>query len=94
MAALFTLRVFATNLLRGSRRRNIFHISFLLTNLGYEPRLLRLIKPTHYILDHGDFITDRKMQVIDQKHACHLLKNASHPPKNTNHRQDIGDIDD
>ena len=34
------------------------------------------------------------MQVIDQKHACHLLKNANHPPKNTSYRQDIGDIDD
>ena len=40
---LFTLRVYARNLLRGSRRRNIFHISFLITQLGYEPRLLRLI---------------------------------------------------
>ena len=28
MAGLFTLRVFARNLLRGSRRRNIFHISY------------------------------------------------------------------
>ena len=28
MAGLFALRVFARNLLRGSRRRNIFHISF------------------------------------------------------------------
>ena len=44
MAGLFTLRVFARNLLReGSRRRNIFHISFLITDLRYEPRLLRLI---------------------------------------------------
>ena len=43
MAGLFTLRVFARNLLRGSRRRNIFHISFLMTDLGYEPMLLRLI---------------------------------------------------
>ena len=43
MVVLFTLRVFANNLLRGSRRRNIFHISFLTTDLGYEPRLLRLI---------------------------------------------------
>ena len=42
MTILFTLRVFARNLLRGSRRRNIFHISFLITDLRYEPRLLHL----------------------------------------------------
>ena len=49
MAGLFTLRVFARNLLRGNRQRNIFHISFLMTELGYEPRLLRL--------DHGALVT-------------------------------------
>ena len=43
MACLFTLRIFVRNLLRGSRRRNIFHISFLMTDLGYESILLRLI---------------------------------------------------
>ena len=43
MAGLFSLRVFARNLLSGIRRRNIFHILFLMTNLGYEPNLLRLI---------------------------------------------------
>ena len=42
-ARLFTLRVFARNLLREIRQRNIFHISFLMTDLGYEPKLLRLI---------------------------------------------------
>ena len=55
MAGLFTLRVLARNLLRGNRRRNIFHISFLTTDLGYEPRLLRLISRHIDILDHGDF---------------------------------------
>ena len=34
MAGLFTLRVFVRNLLRGNRRRNIFHILFLMTDLG------------------------------------------------------------
>ena len=43
MAGLLTLIVFARNLLRGNRRRNIFQISFLMTDLGHEPRLLRLI---------------------------------------------------
>ena len=37
MAILFTLRVFAGNLLRGNHRRNTFCISFLMTDLGYEP---------------------------------------------------------
>ena len=51
-AGLFTLRVFIRNLLRGSRRRNIFHISFLMTDLGYEPSVLRLISryTTYYPL--------------------------------------------
>ena len=53
MAGLFTLRVFARNLLRGSRWRNIFHISVLMIDLGYEPRLLRLIS-RHTTYDHGD----------------------------------------
>ena len=43
MAGLFTFRVFARNQQRGSRRRNIFHILFLMTVVGYELRLLRLI---------------------------------------------------
>ena len=45
MAGLFALRVFAGNLLRGNRQKNKFHISFLMTDLGYEFRLLRLIRP-------------------------------------------------
>ena len=28
---------------------------FLMTDLGYEPRLFASNKPTHHILDHGDF---------------------------------------
>ena len=47
MAGLFTLRVFARNLLRGNRRRNIFISYFVLI-----PDL------THYLLDYGDFIFD------------------------------------
>ena len=37
MASFFTHRVFARNLLRGKCRRNFF---ILMTDLGYEPRLL------------------------------------------------------
>ena len=43
MAVYFSLRVFARNLLRGSHPKNILHISFLMTDLGYEPRFLSLI---------------------------------------------------
>ena len=50
---LFTLRVFARNLLRGNRRRNTFRISFWCltsdTNPGFASN-----KTTHYFLDHGE----------------------------------------
>ena len=53
---LFTLRVFARNLLRGNRRRNTFFcISFWClawdSNPGFSSNKL-----THYLLDHGDFV--------------------------------------
>ena len=57
MAGLFTLRVFATNLLSGnSRRKNFFFIfSFWCltwyTNLGFTSN-----KPTYYLLDYGGFV--------------------------------------
>ena len=53
---LFALRVSARNLLRENRWRNIFffHISFWCltwdTNPGFTSN-----KPTHYLLDYGDF---------------------------------------
>ena len=51
---LFILRVFARNLLRENRRRNTFRISFWClawgSNSGFSSN-----KPTHYLLDHGDF---------------------------------------
>ena len=37
--AIMTFRVFARNLLRGSRHRNIFHICFLMSVLGFEPEI-------------------------------------------------------
>ena len=47
--------VFARNLLRGNRRINTFSISFWClawdSNPGFSSN-----KPTHYLLDHGDFI--------------------------------------
>ena len=39
MAILFTLRVFARNLLRVNCRRNTFRISYLMSSLGLEPWL-------------------------------------------------------
>ena len=54
-AILFTLRIFARNLMIGNRRRNTFRISFWCmawkSNLGFSSN-----KPTHYLLDHGDFL--------------------------------------
>ena len=53
MAILFTLRVFAKNLLRGNRRRNTFRILFWClawaSNPGFSSNM-----PTHYFLDYGD----------------------------------------
>ena len=55
MAILFTRRVFARNLLGGNRRRNIFRILLWClawnSNPGFSSN-----KPTHYLLDHGDFL--------------------------------------
>ena len=55
MAILFTLRVFARNLLRGNRRRNTFHILFWCLARGSNPGFSSN-KPIHYLLDHGDFL--------------------------------------
>ena len=53
MAILFTLRVFARNLLRGNRRRNTFCILFCCLVWGSNPGFTSN-KPTHYLLDYGD----------------------------------------
>ena len=52
MAVLFTLRVFARNLLRGSCRRNIFHISNFDNWPGIGILAFESNKSKHYILDH------------------------------------------
>ena len=52
---IFPLRVFARNLLRGNRRRNIFfHISFWYLTWDMNPIFI-CNKPTHYLLDYGNF---------------------------------------
>ena len=54
-ANLFTLGVFARNLLREIRRRNIFfHFSFSCLTWYTNPSFTSN-KPTHYLLDYGDF---------------------------------------
>ena len=54
MAILFTFRDFDRNLLRVSRRSNIFIFSFWCLTLGLNSDLTSN-KPTHYLLDYGDF---------------------------------------
>ena len=53
MAILFTLRVFARNLLRGKRWRNTFRISFWCLAWDSNPGFLSN-KPPHCLLDHSD----------------------------------------
>ena len=59
MTGLFTLRVFARNLLSGNRRRNIVFSWFLLMpDLGYEPW------PKHYLLEYGDFNKSLELNIL------------------------------
>ena len=52
---LLTLRVFARNLLRGNRRRNTFFVFRFNIWPGTRTLAFSSNKPTHYLLDHGDF---------------------------------------
>ena len=61
MAISFTLRVFVRNLLRENRRRNTFRISLWCLAWDSNPDFSSN-RPTHYLLDHGDSIT--QMQII------------------------------
>ena len=54
-AILFTLRVFARNLLRRNRRWNSFRILFWCLAWDSNPGFSSS-KPIHYLLDHGDKI--------------------------------------
>ena len=54
MAVLFTLRAFASNLLRGNRRRNTFCTLFWCLAWGSNPGFTSN-KPTHCPLPYGDF---------------------------------------
>ena len=53
----FTLWVFARNLLRGNRWRNIFHISFFWWLTGIRTPAFVTYKLTHSLLGHGDGLT-------------------------------------
>ena len=68
---LFTLRGFTRNLLRGNRRRNTFCILFWSlargSNSGFSSN-----KPTHCLLDNGDFKVNSLINVL--KDECSLLR--------------------
>ena len=68
MTILFTLRVFARNLLRGNRWRNTFRISFWCLTWDSNPGFSSN-KPTHYLLDHGDFV-DCAKQFVRNAQNC------------------------
>ena len=53
MAILFTLKVFARNLLRGNRRRYIFLFCFDVYPVTPNPGFT-FNKPTYYLLDYDD----------------------------------------
>ena len=75
MAILFTLRVLARNLLKGNRRKNTFRISFWClawdSNPGFSSN-----KPTHYLLDHGDFKNSKYLWKLIWKKI--YTKNLTH----------------
>ena len=55
MAILLTPSMLARNLLRWTRRRNTFRIAYWCLSWDSNPGSSS-IKPTHYLLDHGDFV--------------------------------------
>ena len=77
-AILFTLRVFATNLLGGNRRRNAFRISFWCLAWDSNP-CFSSNKPTHYLLDHDNIsfsITSGICNVCDSYRVLTAIKNC------------------
>ena len=67
----FILRVFARNLLKGSRRRNIF------ISLRFDVWTELAINPAHCQLDYGDFsATALPLNQIWCEELCHLDKSA------------------
>ena len=76
MAILFTLRFFTRNLLGGNRWRNTFHILFWYLAWGWKPGITSN-KPTHYVLDYGDFLRISKI-LYYIKHKSHILYISSH----------------
>ena len=82
---LFTLRVFAKNLLRGNRRWSTFRIFFLClawdSNLGFSSN-----KPTHYLLNHGEGVElvvaqVYKNQLLIKTRLVQKLVTLHHPAK-------------
>ena len=86
MAGLFTLRVFARNLLKGYRRRNTFRILFRCLAWGSNPGFSSN-KPAH---DHGPLINVTKIIPFFQKyvHVCDLIASLASnlfPPLHFSH---------
>ena len=54
MAIVFTLSVFAINLLRANHQKNTFCVLFLYPAWGSNP-CFKSNKPTNYLLDYSDF---------------------------------------
>ena len=72
MAILFTLRVFARNLLRGNCRRKTFCILFWCLAWGSNPGFTSN-KPTHYLLDHRAFTHSNISMLNNCSWSCILF---------------------
>ena len=67
---------FARNLLKRSRRRNIF-LYFIFDDWpGIRTQAFGSNKPTHYVLDHGDFILE--WRTVDGGNFKFQTRNSSH----------------
>ena len=64
VAILFTLRAFARDLLRGNDQRNTFCILFWILAWGLNPGFT-FNKPTHNLLEHGDFVKWNVLRFCD-----------------------------
>ena len=75
----YLFRVFVRNLLRGNHRKNTFCILFWCLAWGSNPGFA-FNKPTHYLLDHGDFAKngDGRWTAIFRTKFSSELKHISH----------------
>ena len=81
---LFTLRVFARNLLRGNRQRNTFRIFFWCLTWGSNSSFSSN-KPTDNLLDHGDWqYTIPTIQIHTNKYIEHVKLNTTSSSRRRN----------